>query len=65
MLSMAYTVDCDAKDCRERDVRSWTLYWESPLPRPEVPDGWTKVGERIFCAKHKVQLRVDKKLVDY
>ena len=62
MITIHYTVHCDALGCSEA-VETQTpfaldegLTSDPPIPRAVMPDGWRVVDEHIVCPKHKVAI---------
>ena len=51
---------CDAPSCMEESIpEGWDILPGCPPLIPWVPDGWTKIGDRVFCGKHTLVLSVD------
>jgi len=59
MLYQIYIYQCDVDGCNEQIENKTVLWYYSRPPEPCPPDGWTKIGYKLYCDKHQIQLVID------
>ena len=60
-LKVIWIYICD--HCGAEKQESFGQYWDNALTKPCLPENWWKMGETIYCDKHKLKLIVDNEVV--
>jgi hypothetical protein len=61
LIQASYTWFCGKRKCASQHKENFLFNPGDVLPRPKAPAGWHLVGNRLYCDKHEIQVRVDGK----
>ena len=60
MIYITHEYRCDAQGCKAVRKRTWPHYPSDATEKPCAPDGWIKIGARLYCPKHTLVLEIDR-----